>query len=242
VKEVRYKIEEFEGPLDVLLHLVAKHKMELYDIQIYELIDQYLTFMGEIEHDKLDPTSEFIEMAARLVYMKSVLLLPRHEESEELEHELTGQLVEYHLCKQAARKLKDMSEGIHFFVREPLEIEFDGDYSFVHEATSLLESYMSIMGRGIRVMQPGTEDFEPIVTAPIVSVSSRIVNILRGMRKGSIKKLDDLFKGCRTRSESVATFLGVLELIKARRLMLDDQGNIEVLSVGRRAQNEPKSV
>lgn len=237
-----YKIEEFEGPLDVLLHLIAKHRMELCDIRIYELIDQYLSFIGDIGPEQLDPTSEFIEMAARLVYMKSAVLLPRHEEAEELEQALTGQLVEYHLCKQAARKLRDMSEGIHFFVRAPLDIKLDEDYCYTHDAAALLEAYMAIMGRGVRSMQPGTEDFDTIVTAPIVSVSSRVMFILRGLRKGAFHKLSDLFTETKSRSECVATFLGVLELMKAHRLLLDDEGNISARPWKREGHHESESV
>lgn len=233
--DITYKIEEFEGPLDLLLHLIARHKMELFDIRIHELIDQYLAFIGAVGPDTLDPTSEFIEMAARLVYMKSVALLPRQEEAEELTRELTGQLVEYHLCKQAANRLRDMSEGIHFFVREPLEIKFDEEYHILHEPSAMLRAYMDIMGRGARVLEPDTGRFDPIVTAPIVSVSSRIVYILRGLRRGSVSRLSDLFADACSRSESVATFLGVLELIKAKRLKLDDKGNIAAVSRGREA-------
>lgn len=226
MEQITYRIEEFEGPLDLLLHLVARHKMELFDIRIYELIDQYLAFIGEVGPDTLEPTSEFIEMAARLVYMKSVALLPRQQEAEQLERELTGQLIEYHLCKQAASRLRDMSEGIHFFVREPLVIKFTEDYSAKHEPSLLLAAYMDIMGRGVRAQPPDTGSLDPIVTAPIVSVSSRIVYILRGLKKGSVKRLSDLFADATSRSESVATFLGVLELIKARRMQLDNEGNI----------------
>ena len=226
VEELRYKLEDFEGPLDLMLALVAKHKMELCDIRIYELIDQYLAFIGEIGPEQLDPTSEFIEMAARLVYMKSVALLPRQEETAELERELTGQLVEYHLCKLAAGRLRDMSEGVTFFVREPMEMIFNSDYAITHQALELLEAYMSMMGRGIRMAPPDAETFDPFVAAPIVSVSSRIVAILRKLRRGTATRLSDLFGGVDSRSEAVATFLGVLELMKAHRLALDDEGNI----------------
>ncbi|MEA5051121.1 MAG: segregation/condensation protein A [Oscillospiraceae bacterium] len=224
--EIRFKTEDFEGPLDLLLHLIAKKKMELYDIRIYELIDQYLAFMSAADTASLDPASEFIEMAARLVYMKSVALLPRSEEQQELERELTGQLVEYHLCKKAAQRLRDMAEGVNFYVREPLEIRLDSEYSLRHEPQSLLEAYMSIMGKGARLAQPGTAAFEPIVTAPIVSVESRVVRILRMLRGGQARRLGDFFAGVRGRSESVATFLGVLELIKAGRIAVADDGSV----------------
>jgi len=228
MQEIQYKLEGFEGPLDLLLHLIAKHRMELFDFNIYELIDQYLAVIGSFGADSLDPTSEFIEMAARLVYMKSVALLPRHEESEELERELTGQLIEYHLCKLAAQRLRDMSEGIRFFVRDALDIEFSNDYSILHDSRVLLEAYLAAMGRGANRREPDYEPFEPIVTAPIVAVSGRIVYILRGLRRGTIRNLNDLFQTSASRSEHVATFLGVLELIKAQRLWLDDEGNISI--------------
>jgi len=226
MEALHYKIRNFEGPLDLLLHLIARHKMELYDINITELIDQYLEFIGEIGPEQLDPTSEFVEMAARLVHMKSAALLPRREEAEELERELTGQLIEYHLCKQAALKLRDMSEGIVFFVREPLEIRFPADYTIRHEAAQLLEAYLAAIGRGSREEDSGAGAFDPIVSAPIVSVSSRIVFILRGMRRGTVRTLSDLFENVKSRSEAVATFLGVLELIRAQRLAIDDTGNL----------------
>ena len=228
MEELQYKLEGFEGPLDLLLHLIARHRMELYDFNIYDLIDQYLSFIGAIGVEELDPTSEFIEMAARLVFMKSVALLPRHEEAEELERELTGQLIEYHLCKVAARRLADMSQGIHFYVRETADIDFPNDYTLSHEADLLARAFLAVMGRSERREVVDTEPFEPIVTAPIVAVTSRIVYILRGLRRGTIRHLDDLFGQPATRSETVATFLGVLELIKFQRLILDDKGYLSV--------------
>ncbi|MEG1181147.1 MAG: segregation/condensation protein A, partial [Oscillospiraceae bacterium] len=166
---------------------------------------------------------------ARLVYMKSLALLPRQDEKEELEKELTGQLVEYHLCKQAASRLRDMSEGISFYVREPMELDFDNDYSFSHEARVLLESYLGIMGRGVRLSEPDLGDFEPLVTAPIVSVASRIVSVLRNLRISHVMKIGDFFKNSRSRSEAVATFLGILELIKAKRIEVNDSGDVTAI-------------
>ncbi|MEA4911309.1 MAG: ScpA family protein [Oscillospiraceae bacterium] len=228
MEEIRFKIEDFEGPLDLLLHLIAQKKMQLFDIRIYELIDQYLAFMRGADTAGLEPASAFIEMAARLVYMKSVALLPRSEEKEELERELTGQLVEYHLCKKAAQRLRDMAEGINFYVREPLEIQLNTEYSIRHEPTLLLDAYMGIMGKGARRAQPGTEAFEPLVTAPIVSVESRVVRILRILRADGVHRLREFFDGARSRSESVATFLGVLELIKSGRIAVADDGSVRV--------------
>lgn len=229
MEQVRFKIEDFEGPLDLLLHLIAQHKMQLADIRIYELIDQYLAAIGTLGPDRLDPTSEFIEMASRLVYMKSLALLPRQEESEEMEKELTGQLIEYHLCKRMAERLRDLSEGVNFYVREPLEVEFSSEYHMERDSAELLKAYMGIMGKSARFAPASTRDFEPLVTAPVVSVASRIVNILRSLRRGRARCLQDFFTGCRSRSEAVATFLGVLELIRAHRLTVQDDGAVETV-------------
>ncbi|MDO4566443.1 MAG: segregation/condensation protein A [Oscillospiraceae bacterium] len=231
MEALSYKLENFEGPLDLLLHLVARRKLELWEINIYELIDQYLEFIGELSEEKLEPTSEFIEMAARLVYMKSAALLPRREESEEMEKELTGRLIEYQLCKKMAERLRDLGEGISYCVREPLDLELPGEYSLSHEASILLEAYMSIMGKSARRAAPAAEPFEEIVTAPVVSVQGRIINILRGVRRGGVRQVQELFKNIKSRSEAVATFLGLLELMRAGRLIVADDGS---LSEGRR--------
>lgn len=224
--EVSYKTENFEGPLDLLLHLVAQRRLELWQVNILELIDQYLDFIGEVGPDELEPTSEFLEMAARLVYLKSAALLPRRDEADELEKELTGRLIEYQLCKKMAARLRDMSEGVNFHVREPLEIEFDTEYSATHEASSLLAAYMSVMGKGARRAPPSTEDFEEIVTAPVVSVPGRIIYILRCLKRGKARYVEDFFRSVRSRSEAVATFLGLLELMRAGRIAVAPDGAV----------------
>lgn len=211
--------------MDLLLHLIARHKMTLLEIRISLLIDQYLDFIGNVGPDELEPTSEFIEMAARLVQLKSAALLPRPEEAEQMERELVGQLVEYQMCKLAAEKLRYMSEGIFYAVREPIEIELPPEYNHLHEKTELLSAYMSLMGRASR-QSVGAERFEDIVVSPVVSVTSRVMHILRSLRKGALKSVRDLFAGAGSRSESVATFLGLLELIKAKRITVAKDGAI----------------
>lgn len=224
MEQLSFKISNFEGPLDLLLHLISKHKMQICEVSIAELIDQYLESIGRVGPDELDPTSEFLEMAARLVYMKSLALLPRQEETEALEKELVGQLVEYSLCKQAASKLADMSQGLFFAVREPMTVEFDEEYNITHEPETLLEAYLGTMGKNARLVKPRAEDFDEIVSAPVVSVNSRIIRILRGLKRGTARTLSDLFKNVAGKSEAVATFLGVLELVKAGRMKIADDG------------------
>ena len=89
--QLNFKLDVFEGPLDLLLHLISKHKLNINDIEISKLLEQYLDVIAEMKMADLEVASEFLEMAARLVYIKTVSLLPRHEEAEDLKKELTGQ-------------------------------------------------------------------------------------------------------------------------------------------------------
>ena len=133
MEQLRFKVEDFEGPLDLLLSLVIKNQMNLYDIEIVSLIDQYLSVVQGISPEQMDAASEFIEMAARLVQMKSFLLLPKSEEAERMKEELTGLLVEYSLCKQVAASLKDLAQGVFVAVRQPQPIESRTEYTLAHD-------------------------------------------------------------------------------------------------------------
>ena len=113
-----YKTEDFEGPLDLLLHLIAKNKLNIYDIKISLLVEQYLEQIKLMQEDEMDLASEFIEMASRLIYIKTVSLLPKHEEIEQLKKELTGELLEYQVCKQVAQMFANMTGGFDTFIRQ----------------------------------------------------------------------------------------------------------------------------
>ena len=90
METLSYKIESFEGPMDLLLHLISKHKVRIEDVPIMDLINQYLDYMKKLKEENLEVASEFLEMAARLVYIKTVSLLPVHEEADRLAEELRG--------------------------------------------------------------------------------------------------------------------------------------------------------
>ena len=100
METISYKLPDFEGPLDLLLFLVQKNKLNIYDIPIAQVLEQYLEAIQQMKDYNMDVATEFLEMASRLVHIKSVMLLPRYEEeTEELKRELTGQLIEYQLCQ-----------------------------------------------------------------------------------------------------------------------------------------------
>ena len=108
---LNYKLEGFEGPLDLLLQLIARNKYNIYDIPLLQLIEQYMEQIEKIKQDEMEIQSEFLEMASRLLYIKTVSLLPKHEEIVKLKEELTGELLEYMVCQQMAKKFGEMQGG-----------------------------------------------------------------------------------------------------------------------------------
>ena len=107
MRELSFRLEIFEGPLDLLLHLISKHKLNINDIPIMTLVEQYLAYISDMAEQDMEIAGEFLEMAARLIYIKTVSLLPRKEEAETLKKELEGRLIEYSLCKAAAVLMRE---------------------------------------------------------------------------------------------------------------------------------------
>ncbi|MGI6280098.1 MAG: segregation and condensation protein A [Acutalibacteraceae bacterium] len=225
-----YKIEGFEGPLDLLLQLIARNKLNIYDIPLTELINQYLEQIELFRQQEMELGSEFLEMASRLIYIKTVSLLPKHEEVEKLKEELTGELIEYMVCQQMAKRLSEMQSGFDKFVRKPAEYDFDKTYDLVHPAGVLYSAYLAAIGKGKRREPPSVAPFTKIVAKKIVSVSSKIVFIIRNLWNSKKQSLSSLYRSAGSRSELVATFLAVLELCKANRVKIEgDSDNAEII-------------
>ncbi|MGN1457631.1 MAG: segregation and condensation protein A [Acutalibacteraceae bacterium] len=221
--KISYKLDVFEGPLDLLLHLIEKNKLNIYDIQISELCEQYVEHIRTMQEENLDIAGEFLDMASRLIQIKSAMLLPKYDEGEEMKKELTGQLIEYRKCKQMA---KILSEKISFdsFCREPEKIKCDMKYKRKHEPVVLVNAYMAAVGRGKQKIPPSEDAFSGIVKRRIVSVSSKIIGVMKKLWGGRSVRYEKIFEDSADKSELVATFLAVLELIKGKRVRADGEG------------------
>lgn len=219
----QYKTEVFEGPLDLLLHLISKHKLNINDIPIFELVEQYIAYVQLMQDENMEIASEFLEMAARLVYIKTVSLLPVYEEAETLKRELTGELIEYQACKIMAKKLSEQSGGIEKLVRLPAEVEADVTYSRLHDALELYTAYVNAAGKKLRNLPPAEDSFKVIVEKAVVSVSLKIDNIYSIVMKTGKIKVFDVFGMAKSRSELVASFLAILEMAKNRRVILSGE-------------------
>ncbi len=225
MEAISYKLSEFEGPLDLLLHLISKNKLNIYDIEISVLLVQYMEHIDKMKEKDMDVASEFLEMAARLVCIKTVSLLPKHEESEELKKELSGELIEYQECKKVAQIL---SENINFnsFTRDSANIDYDMSYKKKHDLKEIYNAYLTVIGKNKNKIPVKKEEFSGIVSRKIVSVSSRIIFVLKKLKRVKKLKYQALFEDSKNKSELVATFLAVLELVKGRELCIDDENNV----------------
>ena len=225
-----YKLEVFEGPLDLLLHLISKNKINIRDIPVSELLDQYMQHIEYMRRENLDIASDFLTMASRLVYIKTVSLLPKSDEAERLKEELVGELIEYQLCKQIAERLSQRA-NFDQFVKDESPIEFDRTYTLSHDVAVLYKAYLAAVGRGKKKQIPSTENFTQLVATKIVSVPGKTIGILKRLYRRGSTSFDAFFEEATSRSELVATFLALLELIRKKRIEIDDEDNI-TLSVG----------
>lgn len=219
-------LENFEGPLDLLLHLIRKNEMDVCDIQIAEITDQYLAVMESMQQLNLDVAGEFVVMAATLIHIKSKLLLPEPEEDdleeEELDPraELVRRLLEYQKYKQAASDLDQRPlQGRDVFTRQsaPPEVETAGSAeSAEFVEIGLFDLVEALRGLLKTAPQAGVHEigFEQI------SIAERINHILHQVAVRSSLAFAELFRADPPRREIVATFLALLELVKMRTVRL----------------------
>lgn len=220
--ELNFKLEVFEGPLDLLLELIRKHKLNIYDIEISVLLDQFLGYLERMTEADIEVTSDFLEMAARLILIKSAALLPK-EEAEKLKKELEGQLIELALAKSMAGKLKTRWQGDEVFVREAAELEIDSAYRRIHEPEELLLAYGALAERAVRRESYNRAPIAPPVEKSYVTIFTGIVKILKSLRKSKTVKLSELYEDS-PRSLRVAVFLAILELSKVGRVLISEDG------------------
>ncbi|MGI6161335.1 MAG: segregation and condensation protein A [Christensenellales bacterium] len=241
VYEVR--LEQFEGPLDLLLHLVLKAKVDIQDIFVSSITEQYMEHMRGIDSLDIDSASEFIEMAATLLYIKSRSLLPKPEplpeDEEDPEQALIRRLNEYKQYKEAGEKLKEMeldNKGVFYklpeeFALAPAPVEFVGV-----SGEALRDAFIEVLSRRLDKLaydRPKTRR----IRRDEYSVSEKRVYILKRLKRDGELRFSRLFDGDITKPEMVATFLALLELIntgEARARQLERYGEIIIKGCGRK--------
>ena len=223
LEQLVFKIEIYEGPLDLLLSLIAKHKMDIKDIKISLIFEQYMAYVETMQRMDMEIAGEFITMASELMLIKSKMLLPKQEKDPR--EELVRVLMEYKSAKEAARWLSDREKDFSGrFEKDTDEIKPDKeilDTMDIHVLSKALERMLLRMGeRREEKEESPIEKIHPIIKKQIVPVSVKIVSVLRFMYRRGTAHFEELFEGARSRSEIIAVFYATLELLKAGRLSL----------------------
>jgi len=231
MEAIQYKLESFEGPMDLLLHLVGQHKVSIHDVPIYALIEQYLDIMARLAQAELEIQAEFLEMAARLVYIKTAALLPKYKDEGDLAEELRQELLDYRDCQLLADALGRRANGFGFLAKPPEELEADYTYALQHKLSELFAAYLAAVGKGKRRLPPPVEAFSGILRHAIVSVFSRYEFLFDRLRAKKRASIQSLLEESSSRSELVATFLAVLMLMKAGRVTAHGSGQGAVLEL-----------
>ncbi len=225
-----FKLEIFEGPLDLLLALIAKNKVNIYDIPISLILDQYLEYIRQMDLFNLEVASEFVVMAAQLMVIKSRLLLPRVEEDEEdPRKELVDLLLEYQRAKKASEVLHELEFSYAGrFEKPPFVPEDDSEsreYKLTHELSLLQDAYKRVIERAAERAEAlqSTENLNTLIrTTHHVSVNERIIHVVKRLTESGRCSFSALFVHAESRSEIVATFLAVLELVKDKRVHISE--------------------
>ncbi len=230
------EMEDFEGPLDVIFTLLSKNKIEIQDVSITAILEQYLAYLDEMKRLDMEIASEFITMASHLMLIKTKMLLSAAEQAEaESELDLLRQsLVERQRkeamdqIRNAVTQLEPRNEiGRCLFTKEPEPLRREKGYRYKHEPIDLLKALDGITERNQRALPPPTANFMGIVGKEPYPVSRKAGEVLRQLLLKGIERLKNLFRGNRSRSEIVATFLAVLDLCKNNRVTLEDDVNGE---------------
>ena len=220
-----YKLENFEGPLDLLLHLISKNKVSIYDIPIVEITAQYLDAIKGIEAMEIENTSEFLVMAAQLLYIKSRMLLPKNEEEEEEDprEDLARRLIEYQQYKEASKELRKTEFSTRYmFFKEEEAIKFPvPEYDKKHSVDELIDAFGSILQRKIRLAKPEKRAFSGIVGREKVSISDMSERLTARLSKSKKMAFISAFDGAKSKPELVAIFLAILELISQNKIVCD---------------------
>ncbi len=222
------ELEDFEGPLDLILYLLGKNKIEIQDIPIALILDQYLEYLEKRQQMDLEVASEFITMAAHLMYIKTRMLLNLEDEETQSEMDLLIQSLEerrssetYQKVKAVAEKLGPMGEfGRNIMTKNPEPVERGRVITYHHQPGDLVRAFQAMSDRNERLAPPSLSSFQEIVRYEPYSVADKAREIIGRLKSGGITRFLLLFRGSRSRSEVVATFLAVLELCRNRVLKL----------------------
>jgi segregation and condensation protein A len=242
-------MEDFEGPLDVIFLLLSKNKIEIQDVSISAILEQYLAYLDEMKRLDMDIASEFISMASHLMLIKTKMLLSAAEAAEaQSELDLLRQSLIERQRKEALEQIRTAISyleprneiGRCIFTKDPEPLRRDQSYRYKHEPADLLKALDAISERNRRQLPPPTANFKGIVGKEPYPVTRKTGELLRKLILRGVEKLKNLFLNSKSRSEIVATFISILEMCKTGSVVLEDDNSGENPNV--RLLNKPESI
>lgn len=233
--EYEIKIDAFEGPLDLLLHLIKESKVDIWDIDVVEIATQYLDYIKKMESLNLDIASEYLVMASELIEMKSRMLLPREQEEEDIEEEdprevLIKRLIEYQQYKDITERFRELSkERQDFYTKLPESLKEYEEDGVVMNSDLSLDDLMKAFEKFLKRKEE-EKPLETTVTRKEISVEDRrksIRNILHTKKKVDFFELFDVV----TKEYIVVTFLAILEMARKNELFIRQENNFDAITV-----------
>lgn len=231
MSELSFKLEVFEGPLDLLLSLIAKNKVDIYDIPIALILDQYMEYIEQMQLMDMEVAGEFIVMAADLMLIKSKMLLPKPTvegvEEEDPRAQLARALIEYKRAKEAAGYLSDQY-GIYAgrIAKEPEVLDTRSDLPEHIDIDLLERALQRVLSKNSRLPDLAKESekaIQRLLSAKVVPVSAKIFTVMRYLRKKGKTDFEDILLTATSRSELIAIFAATLELLKVQRVLMESE-------------------
>lgn len=229
MEQITYKLDLFEGPLDLLLSLIEKNKLDINDIPISLLCDQYLDYLRAAEDASVELSAEFVVMATELMLIKSRMLLPRTSPDEEDPRaDLAAALLEYQRAKEAAKLLGPLQAAYGMrMTKDTDEITVDKKFVADHDAELLFLAYNRVLS-SIRVSdEEAKKEFEPLIRQKVVSVAEVTDRLATRISTREKVSLDSVFRTAQTRHELVSMFMALLEMLKTGLLDIFEDNVIE---------------
>ena len=232
------KLDTFEGPLDLLLHLIQKEEMDIRDIQIAEITQRYLEWLNIMERLDLDVASEFLVMAATLLYLKSQSILPsvttRETQPIKDREELVKQLLDYKQFKEASRALDLYAETHEQVYGRHIELDSELGDLREFEVKATLFDLLSAFRQTTERLQFIDDDTYEEINEEQITVEEKMEFLERRLNESEQVQFEDLFSGFATKIEQIVTFLAILELIRLKRVIAVQAGQFGRIYIVRR--------
>ena len=233
--EQKFIINDFEGPLDLLLHLIKISKMDIYDISISEITRQYIDFINKMEEMNLTVASEYLVMASELIEIKSKMLLPKSEieEEEDPREDLVNRLVEYQKYKDMIQSFKLLeSERKEIYTKEPVNFNIYSDEAIINDGNITVDDLVKALSKFLE-RKEREKPLTTKITRKEITVSERTNDIRKILNKKKKVSFFDLFE-TKTKEYVVVTFLSILEMCKLGEITITQENNFNNIIINKK--------